>query len=105
MRNRKLTREKAIEEYLVCQNRIYAFLHIFQIADEINKGKYQPHNELGHDPGEFTGSLMTALTGLFASLMDKQRESIDVFDVWLALFPGKKIELMKHGKRLRGPCH
>jgi hypothetical protein len=35
MRQRKLTRDEAIEEYLVYRLRLYDFLHITQVAIEI----------------------------------------------------------------------
>lgn len=98
-KNHKLTREQAIEEYVVCQVRLYEFLHVFQIATEIIDGKYRPSNEIGHGHGEFIGSLRTASAGLFASLVDRSPDAIDIFDVWLVLFPGKKPKLSKRGKQ------
>jgi hypothetical protein len=90
MRNRKLTHEEAIEEYVIYRLRTCEFLRIFQIALDIIDDTYKPRDPLGHGAGEFIGNLRAVSAGLFASLIDKHTDALNVFDVWLALFPGKK---------------
>jgi hypothetical protein len=43
------------------------------------------------------------LTGLFASLMDRDESALNVFDVWLTLFPEKKDKINKVWSQVK-PC-
>jgi hypothetical protein len=94
VRERKLTREEAIEEYLVYHIRTYEFLQIFQMAVEIMEGRYKPENSLGHSSPEFLGSLRSQCIGLFASLMDPQAHALNIFDVWVVLYPEKQQQIV-----------
>src|SRR5208282_3558856 len=100
MRERKLTREEAIEEYLVYQLRLYEFFHIFQVITEIIDGNYKPENPLGHSSTEFAVSLRTVSNGLFASLMDSQAHALNIFDVWVVLYPSKEQQIVETWKRI-----
>ncbi len=95
MRNRKLTQDEAFEEYLVYQIRIFEYMEMFQIELDICEGKYEP-KVLGHGRAEFASTVRIYLTGIFASMVDVPKESLNVFDVWLALYPeDRKAEIVK----------
>jgi len=100
MRDRRLTRPEALEEYLVYQIRLYEYLHCFQIMLDIMDGKYKPESSLGHGPTEFIGTLRNTSTGLFASLMDPQNMALDVFDVWIVLYPEKEARIIEVWKKV-----
>jgi hypothetical protein len=93
LRGRKLTRSEALEEYLVYQIRIFEFLQLHQMVSEIAEGKYSPTNLIGHSPDDFQRTLRNLTFGLFDSLMDRQKDAIDVFDVWMQLFPAREAEI------------
>lgn len=90
MRNRRLTREEALEEYLVYRKRIREFLDLAQIATDVKEGKYSPRDLLGRGPERFSEALADVITGLFSSMCDRNASALNVFDVWLVLFPEKK---------------
>jgi hypothetical protein len=101
MRERQgLTRDQALEEYLVYQIGLFEYLQLFQIASEIVDGKYQPENTLGHGPEQFVRTLFNLSIGLFASLMDKDNRAINVFDVWVVLYPEKKQRIVEVWKKI-----
>src|SRR5690349_3164436 len=100
MRDRKLSRAEAMEEYLIYQIRLYEYLHMFQIALDIKDGKYNPENPMGHKNEDFVGTVRNACYGLFASLMDQDNHALDVFDVWRALFPEKEDAVVATWKRV-----
>jgi hypothetical protein len=87
MRGRKLSQAEALEEYALYRIRLFEYLDIFQVVADIMDGRYSPKTDLGHGPKQFISALKTFLTGLFASLIDQNRRAINVFDVWVALFP------------------
>lgn len=87
MRGRKLSQAEALEEYALYRIRLFEYLHIFQVIDDIMEGRYCPKAELGHGRKQFISTLKSLLTGLFASLIDQNRRALNVFDVWVALFP------------------
>lgn len=100
MRNRKLTQDEAFEEYLVYQIRLFEYIEMFQIELDICEGRYKP-TILGHGRAEFATTVRNCLTGMFASLMDKQGDAIDVFDVWAELYPeDRKAEIVRVWKAI-----
>jgi hypothetical protein len=100
MRDRRLTRSEALEEYLVYQIRLYEYLHCFQIIQDMVEDKYKPESSLGHGSTEFLGTLRNTSYGLFASLMDAQNMALDVFDVWVVLYPGKEARIIEVWKKV-----
>lgn len=101
MRNRKLGQEEAFEEYLVYQIRVLELLEIFQIEIDIIEGRYEPRM-LGHGRDEFMTTIRTYWTGLFASLIDKNKDSLNVFDVWKELYPDRTEEIEAVWEKLKG---
>jgi len=103
MRKRKLSREKALEEYLIYRRRVRELLDMAQIARDIKMRKYEPRDLLGRGPERFSETVGDALIGLFASLIDTHPATLNVFDVWLALFLEKRGRINEGGCRDRDP--
>jgi hypothetical protein len=82
--NRKLSSGEAFEAYLVYQFRIREYIQMFQILRDIQEGRYCPE---GTGPECPATTVLTYVTGIFASLMDTAKKSLNVFDVWEALYP------------------
>jgi hypothetical protein len=89
LRNRRLSRDEALEEYLVYRKRVRELLDMAQISKDIGDKRYRPQDLLGRGPERFRLAVANALMGLFASLLYPQSHALNVFDVWLALFPAK----------------
>jgi hypothetical protein len=87
MRGRKLSQAEALEEYALYRIRLFEYLHVFQVLIDIIDGAYCPKDAMGHGTKEYIATLKDSATGLFVSLMDNDKRAINVFDVWLALFP------------------
>jgi uncharacterized protein YaaR (DUF327 family) len=100
MRQRKLTRDKAIEEYLIYRRRIREFLDMAQMRKDIEEHKYEPRDLLGRGPGRFAELVSDCLMGLFASLMDRQADALNVFDVWVVLFSKKRDKIEGTWKKI-----
>ena len=105
MRNRKLSRREALQEYLVYQIRIYEYLHTFQVGLEIFEKKYRPENPLGHGGNEFFGTFRTQSFGMFASLMDPTQHALNVFDVWVNLYPDETERIRALWEKIRPNIH
>jgi hypothetical protein len=82
--NRKLNSDEAFEAYLVYQLRIREYFQMFQILRDIQEGRYCPESSGPESPAI---TVLTYVTGIFASLMDTSKKSLNVFDVWEGLYP------------------
>jgi hypothetical protein len=100
MRDRKLTRAEALEEYLVYQIRLFEYLNCFQAALDIKDGKYKPQPSLGQELTQVVATFRNLSFGLFASLMDPQNMALDVFDVWVVLYPEKEAKIVDIWKKV-----
>jgi hypothetical protein len=101
MRKRHLTREQALEEYVIYRKRLRELLDMVQISRDIKDRKYEPRDFLGRGPERFSHALGNAIMGLFGSLLDPQNHALNVFDVWLALFPEKKDKINQTWEAVR----
>jgi hypothetical protein len=90
MRHRNLSREDALEEYVIYRRRVRELLDLAQISRDIRDRNYEPRDFLGRGPERFSHALGNAIMGLFASLLDRQNHALNVFDVWLVLFPARE---------------
>ena len=57
---------------------------MFQILRDIQEGRYCPESSGPESPAI---TVLTYVTGIFASLMDTSKKSLNVFDVWEGLYP------------------
>lgn len=89
MRNRTLTRDEALEEYLAYKIRLWEYLNCAQLISDIKDGKYMPDFPLSRGAFKFGSTFENLTFGLFASLMDKHGAALNVFDVWKTLYPEK----------------
>jgi hypothetical protein len=97
MRQRRLSREEALQEYLIYQIQVYKYFHMFQITMDIVDGRYKPQSSCGHN---FRDTVRDSCTGLFASLMDAQNSALNIFDVWLALFHDKEKKIIETWRKI-----
>ena len=67
---------------------------------DIKDGKYKPESLLGHGSIEFANTLRNLSYGLFASLIDPENMAVNVFDVWVVLYPEKEKRIVDVWKRV-----
>lgn len=90
-----------MEEYLIYRKRIRELLDIAQIARDIQEKRYEPRDMLGRGPKRFSEAVGDTIKGLFASLIDPHSQALNVFDVWLALYPEKKDRINKTWSKVK----
>jgi hypothetical protein len=100
MRNRRLTRAEAVEEYLVYQIKLFEYLNCCQAVLDIKTGKYKPEFPLSRGAVKFGSTFENLTFGLFASLVDPVKMSLNVFDVWVVLYPGKAQRIVQVWKKV-----
>lgn len=76
-------------------------LDMAQISRDIRDRKYEPRDFLGRGPERFSRTVGNAIMGLFASLLDPQNHALNVFDVWLVLFPAKEDKIKQTWEAVR----
>lgn len=84
MRGRKLNRKGALAEYLIYQIRTYEFLNMFHILCDLTEQQYSPEDMF---PKGCRETVQNMTLGIFASFIDKHADALNVFDVWVALYP------------------
>jgi hypothetical protein len=97
MRERKLSREDALAEYFVYRVRTVEHLQMLQILLDLKERRYVPENPFTRNPTE---TVQHMLLGLFASLMDSSRQALNVFDVWVVLYPSEKTRIEETWSRI-----
>jgi hypothetical protein len=95
MNNRKLSRKDAMDQLIICRQRLAEALHLFTLWDDIRKKKITLILNPTETPEDYLETLRTAFLGWLASLIDKTRDAINVFDVWVALFPAEQGEIRR----------
>jgi hypothetical protein len=91
---------EVIEAYVIYRQRIREWIHLALLFSDLNKNGRCPENVLGETDREFASTLRTALLGWLASLVDKDRRALNVFSVWLTLFPEKKDQIQQVEARI-----
>jgi hypothetical protein len=87
--NRKLTREQALREYPMYKVRLFEFHNYSNVFFDILEGHYVPLNLI-----DTKNIIRNVLLGLFYSLFDSNPQAINVFDIWIALHPILKDEIV-----------
>jgi hypothetical protein len=95
LRNRKLTRKQALREYPMYKIRLWEFLIHSNVFIDIVEGHYVPLN-----PAETRDIVRNLQLGLFCSLFDSNGDAINVFDMWVALHPTLKDEIVGVWKKI-----
>lgn len=85
--------KRDLQEYRVYRIRLEQFLHLFLLYLDIKASGEIPRNELGHGPKEFASTLQVAVLGWLASLVDQHPSAINVFKLWVRVFPDRVPEI------------
>jgi hypothetical protein len=89
LRGRTLTREQALREYPMYKIRYFEFHNYSNIFIDICEGSFVPIN-----PTDTKDIMRNVILGLFYSLFDSNQQAINVFDIWTALHPTCKDEIV-----------
>ena len=73
--------------------RLDQFLHLFLLYLKVKQGAEVPQNEMGHGSAEFATTLQVATLGWLASLVDQNPNALNVFKLWVRLFPSRQSEI------------
>src|SRR5438128_2633149 len=98
---REFESQKDRDVYLVYRQRIKEFLHLFLLWDAMRSGGTPPQNVLGHRAEEFANTLRTATIGWLASLVDEHAAALNVFDLWLKIFPERSVDIIRVRDEIR----
>jgi hypothetical protein len=106
MNQRTLSKTEALQQLIICRQRLAEALHLFTLLDDLSMGRLTPSYDATEKQADYFETLRTAYFSWLASLIDKSRGAINVFDVWAALFPpeaariGEVWNRNKHGFEL-----
>jgi hypothetical protein len=82
-----------VSHYRVYRRRLEDFLHLSMIWSGIAEGQWVPKNDMGHGKAEFAATLRTVVLGWLATFVDPRDDSLNVFTLWLELFPSRATEI------------
>jgi hypothetical protein len=86
-RNRSLTREKAIEQYLIFRVKFEEWMLLWNLVVQANQGRIQDPGYVLHPAVELEVTLFEIAVAWFATMVDRPKEALNVFDIWRVLFP------------------
>lgn len=89
MRNRTLTRDQALREYPMYKIRLFEFHNYSNVFIDICEGSFVPINLV-----DTKDIMRNVVIGLFYSLFDSNPQAINVFDLWIALHPTFRDEIV-----------
>jgi hypothetical protein len=95
LRNRNLSREQALREYPMYKIRLFEFHNYSNVFIDICEGSFVPINET-----DTKDIMRNVIVGLFFSLFDSNPQAINVFDLWIALHPAYKGEIIGVWKQI-----
>ena len=98
---REFESEKDRDLYLVYRQRILEFLHLFLLWEAMQAAGKPPQNVMGHGADDFANTLRTATIGWLASLVDKDGSALNVFDLWLKIFPERSADIVRVRDEIR----
>jgi hypothetical protein len=84
---------KDFQEYAVYRHRFRELMHLFLLYREVDAGTAQFADFPGLDSKVLADTLHTAAFGWLASLIDPHPSAINVFPLWLRLFPSRAAEI------------
>jgi len=88
MKRKKLTREQAIRHYWVYQLKTLELVDLFVVLLEAWKRKDEKHPYFRDRTYRDIGNTIElAVVGWLAQLFEKSADSLNIVDLWLALFP------------------
>src|ERR1035441_2798641 len=85
--------DEDFQEYAVYRLRLRELLHLFLLYREVDRGTAQFADFPGADFKALADTLHTAAFGWLASLVDPHRSALNVFPLWLRLFPSRAVEI------------
>ncbi len=88
-RKRTLTRDKAIEQYLIFRLKFEEWMLLSNLLDAVNQGRIEDPGYVLHPAVELESTLFEIVVVWFATMVDRSNGSLNVFDIWRVLFPGE----------------
>jgi len=95
MNNRNLTRQDALDQLIICRLKLSEFLHLFRLWTEIADRKVSLELDPTETLDDYRETLRTAALSWLASLIDKSKDAINIFDVWKSCFPSEAAAIEK----------
>jgi hypothetical protein len=94
---------KDFQEYAVYRHRLRDLMHLFLLYREVHLGTAQFADFPGADSEALADTLHTAAFGWLASLIDPHPSAVNVFPLWLRLFPSRTADIERVRVTL-APC-
>lgn len=88
-------RKDALRRYFVFRLKLVEMFHFNRLWAALRDEEFVPDNAMGHEGRDFAMSLRTAVLSWLCTVVDQTRGGLDVFDVWLQLFPNERLEIQR----------
>jgi hypothetical protein len=88
---RRLSKKEALEQLFVCRLRFAEALDLFGSWGELRTSEVGPSDKL--EKAYRANTLRTAFLSWLASLIDKRKDAVNIFDGWVTLFPAEEAHI------------
>jgi hypothetical protein len=95
MNNRRLAKAEALEQLIICRQRLGEVLNLSELLIALRTNRLHLNYDRTATKADYHETLRTAFLSWLASLIDKSKDTINIFDVWIALFPSEAVRIRK----------
>lgn len=86
-------RRDALRRYFVFRLKLIELFHLHLLWCSLADDKFTPENVMEHSGRDFAESVRTALLSWYCTIVDQTRGGLNIFNVWLEVFPNRQQEI------------
>lgn len=86
-------RRDALRRYFIFRMKLIELFHFHLLWGALADEEFVPENIMEHDGRAFADSVRTALLSWYCTIVDRTAGGLNIFNVWLELFPNHREEI------------
>lgn len=86
-------RRDALRRYFIFRLKLVELFHLHLVWASLADDKFTPENVMDHSGRDFAESIRTAYLSWYCTIVDRTLGGLNVFNVWLELFPRHRDEI------------
>lgn len=86
-------RRDALRRYFIFRLKLIELFHLHLVWASLADDKFTPENVMDHSGRDFAESVRTAYLSWYCTIVDRTQGGLNVFNVWLELFPRHRDEI------------
>lgn len=93
-------RRDALRRYFIFRLKLIELFHLHLVWCSLVDDKFTPENVMEHSGRDFAESIRTAYLSWYCTIVDQTRGGLNIFNLWLELFPRHRDEIERVRKEV-----